>query len=170
MSTPVTASEASFAHLTKDAEQATHVLATGIAETNAVVLNFCNALINQTLEAAERLNRLEVTTAKAGAAAKKAKAGAEKEVQKAVAAAAAKAVSAPVKANTKVNPAEAIDVADAGMAQTFAHSVGIMMENSVQEQRQLFAIANAATTQTISSILTINPEVLGIAVRDILNS
>lgn len=61
--------------------------------------------------------------------------------------------------------AEAPAFALASIYQTLAHSTGILMENAVNQQAQTQIVAQAATTQGVMQIYSVDTEAAAVAVK-----
>ncbi len=153
-----------FAQVTADARAAAVILAESIDQENKVFLSFCESLINNTLGAMSTLNKMEINVARAGVEkqleeAQKQSAKQAEERKQAITAQSAKKESTPIKAKEESGSKSLEDA--------FVHSMSQMMMNSVAGQANLHILAEATTTQTISTILSLAPIVLAMAVKNI---
>lgn len=166
--------ENGFAELIKDGTEAASSLAKSIEQQNQVMLTFCEKLISNTLVAMGSLSNMEVHVAKE-ADSKKFRDAVNEATNQAV----KKSQSAQAKAepagddkdgsSQKVvasNPNPSAN--EPNLEDTYQMSIGRVMENAVFAQQQLYVIAQATTTQTISTILSISPAVLATTVAEII--
>lgn len=65
---------------------------------------------------------------------------------------------------------EAPAMAMGAIYQTLAHSMGILFENAVSAQQQLAITAQAATTQGVATLYSIDTAATGVATADIFHA
>lgn len=167
MSTSVEPNNSEFTQLVNDANAAMSTLANGIKEQNRVYLEFCQALVNNTIDAMTKLSSLDISIAEKGAAVKK-------ELEEATKAANDNVASAGATAATQLTGNEPAAKAEADLtketsdlASGFTQSVVISMANAVSAQQQQYVVAQATTVQTITNIISLTTASLASAVKNI---
>lgn len=164
MPTQVSNQSLEFSQVVKDASAAATVVAQSIDEENKVFLSFCEGLINNTLQAMTTLSKLDVNIARAGMV--KQLASAQKQSNKQ----ADEKKQAITEAADKASPNQASpSVAEnhENLSMAFLDSMNTLMMNAVSGQQNLHVLALAATTQTISTILSLTTATIGVAVEHI---
>ncbi|HYG14969.1 MAG TPA: RebB family R body protein, partial [Bacteroidia bacterium] len=131
-----------LADLIVDARACTATLSETIAQQNTVMLQFCGGLIEQTLKAMSGLNNLVSATHTEEIKAKLQKQAVELTQQ-------------PDSASTMAINAPEGDNPEFQLAQAFVQSINQTMQNMVTAQQQMNITVQAATTQTIATILSV---------------
>ena len=162
-----------FAQIVAEARAASVVLAETINQQNEVFLSACNSIIAQTLNASKSLNDMAMEMAK-DSATKKVAAAKEKASKKVAEAAntAQKATSQNGSDKSKTSGKNSTSVQhspEPSLATGFVDAMLISMQNSVQNQQSLLIMAQAATTQTVAQILSMDAAALSVSVANIID-
>lgn len=148
MATSTTTPSDSFAQVVADQTAAAEVITEAIGKQNTVILGFCTSLIGQTLDAMTKLAELVKNTNDAPS-----NPATTDEIMR------------KVLDNIQQQPAQApqtLETTQAGVSAdsqiteaVFVQEMNQTIKNTITAQQQLYVLAQAATVQTISTILSI---------------
>lgn len=156
-----------FAQIIADEKSAAAALSETLQEQNAVFLNFCSTLTNNVLKAMGELNAMELAVA-ANAAKQElstAKETATQNIQPAASPTPTSAANSEAAPKSMVQPNASMG-GDNDISAAFVSAIGTSMHNAVTAQQQMYILAEASTTEVISTIISMATATLGVAVHN----
>lgn len=154
-----------FEQVIQAEKEAAAVLSHTIAEQNAVFMSFCNSLVNEALSAMGKLSAIDLSVANSSKkdideAKKKAAEAIEQKVQP----------QSSAKNDVNASPNHSNNTSNGGSNSTtnpeaaFVDAMGQTMYNAVKAQNNMYMIAQATTTQLVSTIISMTTATLATTV------